>query len=388
MGDEENRQVEQGVVAEQAHVAALAGGQQDGRSEAPGERRHRERARILQQRQRTAGRADRDHQPEGPERRQQPIEPESRKHGEVHHRHAAALQGQRKTGFVGALAEPHPQQRNAHRCHRRQAELDRQQPGRRRVARKEGQADEQNHQAHTHDGVAAQEPALGREHGQLDGVGLRGLGNLAGLEGRGGRIRAGGYRGRRRSQRRDTRQALGREFAGPKSVVRIPRIVAGGGWWRGCVWHGPLRHGRRRLRPVFGNRSRLRCPRGLGGGLGSVRLQLGADGRADRPAQRQPGEKAQNAAHKRPEVSVAAEPRAQHRAPENAPDDHAALALFLGSGRQALGLCAKGAVVLVDPPATARAATLRTNTPVRDTRCRALQARGGEGACGSLAAPL
>jgi hypothetical protein len=179
--------------------------------------------------------ADRDHQPEGPERRQQPIEPEGRKHGEVHHRHAAALQGQRKAGFVGALAEPHPQQRNAHRCNRRQAELDRQQPGRGGVARKEGQADEQDHQAHAHDGVAAQEPVLGCEHGQLDGVGLRGLGNLAGLEGRGRRIRAGGHRGRCRGQLRDTRQALGREFAGPESVVHIPGIVAGGGWWRGCV---------------------------------------------------------------------------------------------------------------------------------------------------------
>src|SRR3990167_4240118 len=61
---------------------------------------------------------------------------------------------------------------------------------------------------------------------------------------------------------------------------------------------------------------------------------------------------------------------------------------FLGSGRQALGLCAKGAVVLVDPPATARAPSLRTHTPVRDTKCGALQAGDGEGACGSLAAPL
>src|SRR6185436_799347 len=109
----------------------------------------------------------------------------------------------------------HGQQRDGRRAYGRQAQLDREQPGRRGITREERQAYEQDDQTHANNGVAAQEPVLGGEQGQLHGIGF---GRFVGGPSSSGR--GGGRRGGLRA-----RQAVGGQGR------RLCCFVVGGAGW-------------------------------------------------------------------------------------------------------------------------------------------------------------
>ena len=123
VGNEQNRQVQHGVVTEQGHVAALPGRQQYWHGKATRKGRHRQRTRVLHQGQHAAKATHHRHQHEGRQGGHQAVQAKRGKYGEVQHRHAPALQCQRKTGLGLALAKPYNQQRNASHANSRQPKL-------------------------------------------------------------------------------------------------------------------------------------------------------------------------------------------------------------------------------------------------------------------------
>ena len=302
--DEQDGEVEHQVVAEQPHMAALPGGQQHRYREAAGKCRHGECARILQQRQRAAQRTHHDHQPEGQQRRQQAIQAEGRKHGEVEHGHTATLQRQRKTRLGHTPAEAHGQQGHARSANGGQPQLHREQAGHCGIPRQEGQADEQNHQPDAHDGVAAQQPVAGSAHGLLDDGGFgrcggwgrrsggclrnrcRGHGRLRGPAGRtGGDSDVGGWLVRQ----------VQRDIHGPQLLLGGREIGRRLGRTCGGVHLG------------FGRRCRSRVP--------CSGFHLAAHGHTQGPA----GECPQHCTHYGPSLIPARPQQAQDRTPHHAP---------------------------------------------------------------------
>ena len=218
-GDEQDRQIQHRVIAEQRDMAAAPGREQQRHGKTTGKSGDGQRAGILQQRQRAAQRANDDHQAKGQPGGHQRVQPERGKHRQIQHRHAAALQRQRKVRPRLALAKADGQQRQRRRADNGQPQLDRKQPGHRRIAHQKRQADEQNHQPHAHDGVAAQQPVSGGGKSALERVGFVEFGRRFGIQ---ARRSAGGFVGVPRRHRVHPRR-LG---AGAGQTV-------GGKDWRG-----------------------------------------------------------------------------------------------------------------------------------------------------------
>ena len=155
-------------------MAALAGAGQHRGEEAADGAQHRQRQRVLTQRQQRGHRAQRRQQCEGQHRRQQPVQAQRGKERQVQHAHARTLQ--RQPVAAPPLAQPpaHERQRHRARGHAGQAQLDGDERMLRGVAQQEGHAQEQDQHGQPHDGVAAGEPGFqgaaqraGDAHGAL-----------------------------------------------------------------------------------------------------------------------------------------------------------------------------------------------------------------------------
>ena len=167
-GDHQNRGVEHGVIGEQRQRCLRVAAQQHRHGEPAKERDQRHPARVLQQGQRASQPREQDHQRKGRAHRHDGVDPRGGEDGEVHHRHAAALQGERKFRAHRPAVEANHQQRRPCRRDERQPCLDRKQPGLRGVAGEEAEAHEQDHQPNANDGVAAQQPVARARDPLLD----------------------------------------------------------------------------------------------------------------------------------------------------------------------------------------------------------------------------
>ena len=106
-GDGQHAGIEQGVIAEQADMAALAGGSQDRRSEAAGNAEDGQPLRILQHGQQAGAKREQEQHGEGHAARDQVVDAEGAEHHQHQYGHAGALQRQ-ADAFAAVADAPGP----------------------------------------------------------------------------------------------------------------------------------------------------------------------------------------------------------------------------------------------------------------------------------------
>ena len=164
--DADEAGVQDGVVREQRHVIALAGGDEQWRRKTTGCREHRERHRVLQHGERHGERGDEHQQRERRHRWQQRVKAHRREHGQIENRDGAALHRERVARPLDAQAPAEHQHHDRGERHARQAELHRQRGALGDVSQQERDAEEQHDDARAHQRVAAGEVIAHQAHEQ------------------------------------------------------------------------------------------------------------------------------------------------------------------------------------------------------------------------------
>ncbi|KAF5047302.1 hypothetical protein DSECCO2_461880 [anaerobic digester metagenome] len=208
-GDAEHPRVQQGVVGEEVHVAALPGGQQDRSQETAGRAEKCQGHGVLGHGQDAGEDHDAGHERQRPHRRQHPDVARRGEDGQVQDAHAAALDQQ----GVDRLAPPQPpaqgQQRDAQQPGPGHAQLHGHQAVVRGVLEQKGHAEEEHDDADLDHGVPAREPVPHRPDPFPD----------PGLEARQRRLRRRPCSGGRTGRCRPGRSFLGKDEV-PCAVIR------------------------------------------------------------------------------------------------------------------------------------------------------------------------